>query len=249
MKYPYKLYCISFFSLIILTVTAQDKKINNTTQLWSEADLLGRISKKLKWQCDFQYSRQSPYEKISFLKYGEQLTIRPWIHYYPVPSIKLSAFAGLWYNYPISDMGQRDYPEYRIAFQGQFYKLLGTNTISNRFRTEIREIKDRGNIFETVFRGRYMLKYQKLLCHKIYDKKSAYTILSNELFINGESKVTGYKLFDQNRFFIGLGYNISDNLAVETGYYNQYAYHSHDSNFDSNHIWQVSIIIDNLTNQ
>ena len=241
----YSMFIIFFF---VLNACGQNRKVNYTEQLWSELDLFGRISKKWKWQCDFQYSRQSPYENINFLKYNEQLNIRSWIHYFPKPSIKLSAFIGYWYNFPIEDnVSQREYPEYRIALQCQFYKVFGLNTISNRFRTEFRDIKDRSAEFETVFRGRYMLKYQLLLSHKTYDKNSCYSILSNEIFINGGSAVTGNKSFDQNRFFIWFGYNLTNDIAIESGYYNQFSYHAHDTNFDSNNIWQVSLIFDNLT--
>ncbi len=240
-----------FFSLFLLcfdVTFGQNSKVNNTTQLWSEIDLFGRINKKWKWQCDVQYSRQSPYEELAFLKYDEQFTIRPWIHFYPIPTVKLSAFIGVWYNFPIEDnVGQRAYPEYRTAVQAQVYKSRGGNTLSNRFRTEIREIKDRSGEIETVFRGRYMLKYQRLLNHTSYDKNSYYGIVSDEQFVNGGSKVTGYKIFDQNRFFVGLGYNFTNDVAIEMGYINQFAYHAHDTNFDSNNIVSLSLIFDNVT--
>lgn len=236
------------FSLLILSTTfAQDNKVNNTTQLWSEIDALGKINNKWKWQCDLQYSTQSPYESSSLFKYGEQLTIRPWIHYYPKPTIKLSAFVGLWYNYAIAEVGQREYPEYRGALQAQFYKVIAKTKISNRFRTEFRDILDRAGTFEQVFRGRYMFKYQRLLKHTDYDKNSIYSVITEEIFINGGSATTGYKTFDQNRVFLGLGFGLTDNITFETGYFNQFAYHNHDTNFDNNNIWQVTLIFDNIT--
>lgn len=241
--------CILLLSFIAFSKSySQDKKVNNTTQLWSEVDLLGQINKKWKWQCDVQYSRQSPYESLAFLKYNETFNVRPWLHYYPKSNIKLSAFVGYWYNYAIADnVSQRAYPEYRTALQAQFYHIKGLNKFSNRFRTELREIKDKEGIFETVIRGRYMLKYQRLLSHKTYDKNSSYAILQDEIFVNGGSNTTGYKLFDQNRFFAGYGYNVTDDIAIEAGYFNQFYHHAHDTNFDFNNILQVSLIIDNIT--
>ena len=244
-SFTHFLLLITFFTSS--RIIGQNNKINNTTQLWSEADALGKINSKWKWQCDLQYSLQSPYEGLSFLKYGEQITIRPWIHYYPKPTIKLSAFAGLWYNYSIAEVGAREYPEYRAALQAQFYKEFGLNKISNRFRAEFRDMKDRAGSFEQVFRGRYMFKYQRLLKHSTYDKNSIYMVLSEEYFINGGAAVTGYKTFDQNRVFIGLGFNVTDDIDIEIGYFNQFAYHSHDTNFDSNHILSVALIFDNVT--
>ncbi len=236
-----------FFVAISNLSIAQNNRINNTTQIWTEVDFLGKISPKIKWQCDVQYSKQSDYEAFDFYNHPEQLTIRPWLHYYITPTIRMSTFFGLWYNYPIDAVGQREYPEYRWAAQLQFYKIWNRNKISNRFRPEIRAIKDRNGIFETVFRGRYMFKYMRLLNHDNYDKNSWYFIFQNEIFINGGSTTTGFKAFDQNRIFLGIGYNITDDIAFETGYFNQFQHHNHDVNFDNNNVWQVSLIFDNLT--
>lgn len=241
----YTTLCFLFFSF---AAYAQNKHVNTTSQLWSEIDLAGKLYNKFKWQCDFQYSRQSPYEKTSLVKYNEQLTIRPWLHYYLKPSMKLSAFTGLWYNYFIGgNVQQRKYPEYRTALQLQLYKTIKKNSVSVRLRTELREIKDQHQHFETVFRERTMFKFQRLLTHSAYDKNSVYFIAQDELFLNDGSPVTGYHFFDQNRIFVGLGYNISNNIAFETGYFNQFVQHAHNPNFDSNNIVQASLIVDNLT--
>ena len=97
--------------LVFVTVSkfsiAQNNRINNTTQIWTEVDFLGKISPKLKWQCDVQYSKQSNYEALNLFNHPEQLTIRPWLHYYVKPTIRISTFFGLWYNYPIDAVGQR----------------------------------------------------------------------------------------------------------------------------------------------
>jgi len=45
---------------------AQNNYINPTSQLWSEADIMGYVTPKLKWQADFQYARQSPYQGLNF---------------------------------------------------------------------------------------------------------------------------------------------------------------------------------------
>lgn len=242
------LYAALCFLLCACTAAAQNKHVNTTSQLWSEIDFAGKLPNRFKWQCDFQYSRQSPYEKVSLVQYNEQLTIRPWLHYYFKPSLKLSAFTGLWYNYFIGgNVQQRQYPEYRTALQIQLYRNIKRNSLSVRLRTELREIKNRQQHFETVFRERTMFKFQRLLTHSAYDKNSLYFIAQDELFLNDGSAVTGYNFFDQNRIFVGLGYNISNNIAVETGYFNQFVHHAHDPNFDANNIVQASLIVDNLT--
>ena len=234
--------------MFLQELNAQNNRINPTTQSWSEIDLLGNIGRKWKWQTDIQYSRQSAYEDLDFIKYNEQLTLRGWLHYYIIPTIKLSTFYGLWYNYAINEVGAREYPEYRTALQIQFYKYFGRNMVSNRFRSEFREIRDIYNEYEFVIRGRYMVKFQRLLNSNSYNRGALYFIGFNEFFINGGSKVTGYKPFDQNRVFLGLGYNLTNSLTIESGYFNQFVHHAHNVNFDTNHIFQLSLIITDLTN-
>ena len=149
--------------------------------------MLGNINKKWKWQCDFRYITQSPFESLAFYTYGKQVMIRPSIHYSPKPNIKLSLIVGEFYNYAIAETGAREYPEYRGTLQAQFYKEFGLNKIYNRFRTELRDIKDNEGTFEQVFRGRYMFRYQRLLRHEIYDKNSIYFSTYEEVFFNGGS--------------------------------------------------------------
>lgn len=229
-------------------LSAQNKPLNQTAQFWGETDLAGLLKKNKmwKWQLDLQYSRQGAYERTNMFNYNSQLTIRPWVHCYVKPAIRVSGFVGLWYNFAIAEVGAREYPEIREAVQVNFYNRKRKNLLVNRLRPEIREIRDREGKYETVLRGRYMLKYQRLLNGNAYDKNTVYLIVFDEIFLNGTSKVTGYRPFDQNRIFGGLGYNITSDIAIETGYFNQFQQHAHDANKDMNHIWQLTLIIDNL---
>lgn len=225
---------------------AQNKPVNNTAQFWGEVDVSGRVSKKFKWQLDIQYSRQSAYEKSNLFAYNSQFTVRPWLHYAPIKNLRLSAFVGLWYNFAIAAVGARQYPEIRAAIQLNYYTPIKKHLILNRIRPELREMRDREGVFETVGRIRYEFKYQYLLFHNLYDKNSIYLIAFDEVFANMGSKVTGYKFFDQNRVFLGLGYGITNNIAFETGYFNQFQLHAHDAHADMNHVWQLSLLIDGL---
>src|SRR5215470_7746109 len=100
---------------------AQNSTINNTAQLWSEADFAGHIGSRWKWQLDWQYSRQSNYEAANLVDHDSQLTIRSWLHFYPIPTLRLSTFFGVWYNFAIPEVGAREYPEYRGAVQATLY--------------------------------------------------------------------------------------------------------------------------------
>jgi Protein of unknown function (DUF2490) len=217
-----------------------------STQLWTEVDFSGKINDKLVYQLDLQYSRQSDWYGLAFTKYNQQLTIRPWLHYYPKKKLRLSAFAGLWYNYAIPEVGNREYPEYRTALQTTFYKIFPKSTLSNRFRIENRNIQSREGKFENVFRLRYQLKFVKPLNDTDIKKGTHYFIGFNEVFFNGGSPVTGYHLFDQNRVFLGWGYGLTDDLIFETGYFNQFKSDKSGDYFEVNHIWQVTLYVNNI---
>jgi hypothetical protein len=240
-----------FLSVICFNKSiAQNSTFINAPQFWSEVDLSGKINQKLIYQFDIQYARQGSASEINLLKYNSQLTIRPWLHYYLKPTIRLSAFAGIWYNYGINDIGQREYPEWRVAQQATFYSPFEKFTLSNRFRLEERFIKDRQGEFETVLRSRYQLKcVAPITKHTPETKGASYLVGFDEFFVNFGSKVTGYNLFDQNRVFIGYGYYLTNNLVIETGYFNQFQIESNGKAFDVNHVWQLTFYINNVFNK
>ncbi len=225
---------------------AQNNKVNNTTQTWSEIDFSGKINTHWKWQLDVQYSRQSKYEQYNLLKYNSQFTLRPWVHYYINPNTRLSAFYGLWDNFAIKDVGARAYTEYRGAIQANFYSLKKMDIVTKRIRTELRFIKDKNGIYETVLRERAQLKYQHLMKGTTYSTNTIYFISFDEFFLNSGSNVTGHHVFDQNRLFLGFGYNITNDITFETGYFNQLQQHTRDTNFDMNHVWQLTLMVDNI---
>ncbi|MEI6506832.1 MAG: DUF2490 domain-containing protein [Bacteroidota bacterium] len=231
-------------------VNAQNSTYINAPQLWSEADFSGKFTQKLFYQFDLQYARQGSSTEINLFKYNSQLTIRPWLHYFIKPTLRLSGFAGLWYNYGILDVGQREYPEWRTAQQVTFYSPKNKFTLSNRLRIEERFIKDRTGNFESVLRFRYQIKcVAPIAKHTPEIKGASYLVGFDEFFINGGSTVTGHSLFDQNRIFIGYGYYLTDNLILETGYFNQFQLESNDRFFDVNHVWQITFYINNAFNK
>ena len=215
-------------------------------QVWSEVDFSDKLSKKLVLQNDIQYSRQGNIgNDINLVRYNQQLTLRTWLHYYPIPKIRISFFAGLWYNYYIPQLN-RQFPEYRAALQVTYYKIMKKSTLAYRFRAENRNIQDVVGRFENVSRFRTQLKYVKPLNANEIKKGTHYLVGFDEVFINGGSTVTGHHLFDQNRIFIGYGYVISNYLTFETGYFNQFQIAAHSNNFYVNHIWQITFYINNI---
>ncbi len=237
------------FILIFLSKLLPAQNYYPSGQVWTEVDFIEKLSKKFVLQNDIQYSRQGNIgNDVNLMRYNQQLTLRSWLHYYPIPKIRISFFAGLWYNYYIPQLN-RQFPEYRTALQGTYYKVMPKSTLAYRFRVENRNIQDAEGKFENVFRFRTQLKYVKPLNATEIKKGTHYLVGFDEVFINAGSTVTGHHLFDQNRIFIGYGYAFSDYLTFETGYFNQFQIAAHSDNFYVNHIWQISFYVNNVFGQ
>ena len=67
-----------------------------------------------------------------------------------------------------------------------------------------------------------------------------FAALQNEEFVNvGNTKNVNGKFFDQNRFYLALGYRLRPSIDLETGYLNQYV-SGRNGAFVNNHAWQVA---------
>ena len=100
--------------------------------------------------------------------------------------------------------------EHRIFQQFTSSQTIGSIKIQQRYRFEQRFVE---RDFKQRFR--YFVSFNIPL--KI--KKNTQTYLSgyNEIFMNTNSPV-----FDRNRLYGGIGYNINNNIRIEIGYMNQF---------------------------
>ena len=209
-------------------------------------DASQRFSKQWGAQLDVQYARQSDIGGADLFQYNQQLAVRPWLHFYPTTWLRLSTFAGLWYNVAIPEVGQREYPEFRAALQASVYTQLPGATLANRVRLEGRDIRDRAGAYEQVLRLRYQVKFVRPFDGAAIHEGSTYFVGFDEVFVNGGSEVTGHNAFDQNRLFLGIGHAFSPDFALEVGYFNQLQLEKDGQHLDVNHILQVSVLMDDV---
>ena len=112
-------------------------------------------------------------------------------------------------------------PENRIYQEALIPQKLGERFfLTHRFRYEQRWVENQD--FRT--RYRYNLFMNVALNATELKKGTVYAALYNEIFINGERTIGNdrtVELFDRNRTYLGLGYNLSDNLRVQGGWMKQ----------------------------
>ncbi len=92
--------------------------------------------------------------------------------------------------------------------------------ITHRLRYEQRWVE--GQNFRT--RYRYNLFLNVPLNAKELVRKTVYLALYNEIFINGQKQIGGGRsvaYFDRNRFYLGIGYGLRDNLRGQLGWMKQ----------------------------
>ena len=114
--------------------------------------------------------------------------------------------------------------EHRIFQQYITKQTVGSVTLSHRYRFEQRFVED---VFKMRFR--YFLGLNIPLKKNESGASPLYLSAYNEIFLNSKSSI-----FDRNRVYGGLGYNLNKNIKLELGYMNQF--------FESDSRDQINII-------
>jgi len=136
----------------------------------------------------------------------------------------------LGYGYILSEnyIGESDdkisVNEHRIFQQYITKQNIGKVSLSHRYRLEQRFVEE-----DFKLRFRYFLSLKIPLKIKETGTSPLYLSAYNEIFLNSKSSI-----FDRNRVYGGLGYNLSKNIKIELGYMNQF--------FETNSRDQINLI-------
>jgi hypothetical protein len=167
-----------------------------------------------------------------------------WAHYYLSPKWKLSSSFAYYYNKDVPDIGQYFSPEYRLTLQAVYYIHKTGYTLSTRMRGELRYIMNEDGVFEDKYRYRQMLKFVKPLNGLVLRQGVFYFLTTEELLFKPQAKTKGVDFFDRNRFDIGAGYQITDDLAVELAYLNEFV--PRDKGNDVYNVLEFTLTFNNL---
>jgi|WetSurSiteA1Bulk_404760.scaffolds.fasta_scaffold00144_15 hypothetical protein len=145
-----------------------------------------------------------------------------WAHYYFSPRWKFSTSLAYYYNKDVPDIGQYFSPEYRWTLQGTYYFHKTGYTLLTRMRGELRFIMNADSVFEDKYRYRQMIKFLKPLNSQVLRKGVVYFVTTEELLLKPHAKTKGIDFFDRNRFEIGGGYLVTDDIQLELTYVNEF---------------------------
>jgi hypothetical protein len=157
-------------------------------------------------------------------------------------------------------------PEFRGALQLTMNQFLGRIIFNNRYRYEFRyyglKLKDAhpgditgpGSTYDfpdanTQMRFRYMLRMIVPLNNDKLEKGTYYLMTSSEVFFKFGKNIKNMNIFDQNRFYLGMGLKIAPEIRVECGYMNQTALRLTNiakNNVDFNNCLFVNLLFDDF---
>jgi hypothetical protein len=197
----------------------------SSSNLFSQEDHLGSwymyfYTAKFK-ESKFGIQGDIQYRNNNFIGDLEQLLLRSGLTYNPKnTNVTLTLGVANITTGVFGDSNETN-NENRIYQEVLLPQKVGTRIyLTHRFRYEQRFVENQD--FRT--RHRYNLFLNIPVNKTTLSKNAVYVAFYNELFINGEKNIGSNRrvtVFDRNRFYMGLGYGITDKIKVQTGYMNQ----------------------------
>jgi len=201
--------CISAFPSVVRSQNIQ----YNGWLFWSHQQKLSK---------HWQISSDAQIRSANQAKYVSNLLLRAGLGY--LLSDKQTILLGYTYfgSWEKENGDFQSEPENRIYQQYQIENKVSRIQITNRLRYEQRFIKRTNhNVFAQRFR--HYIQLQIPIIADAEFKKGIYTSIQNEIFLNvqGKNKIN-HSLYNQNRAYAGVGYRLSEELEIETGYMFRY---------------------------
>jgi hypothetical protein len=207
-------------SICSITAFAQTpaKTVHHRQQAWVAYFNQTRLTNKWGLWLDVHYRMTDNFADRPF-----QLLIRPGVTYFIKDNLRATLGYGLIEHYPAKGL-HTTRTEQRIWQQiawSQKYPGLATTQwlrLEERYNVKIANDAKVGGYTYT-WRTRYNFSFFVPLKGKEMAPKVPYVMLQNELFLSFGKNVV-YNTFDQNRLFIGMGYQFSSHLNAQLGYMN-----------------------------
>ena len=214
----YRWISLCAYLLIAATTTAQEKNVEHLEQTWFAYFNQTRLTEKSGIWLDL-HARFSG----NYMDDLAQTIARIGYTYYLSDQTRLTAGYGYVTQYGLSSDAP-DVPEHRPWQQIQWFEKKNWLSIMQYLRLEERfrrEVADGELTSEYSFN--YRVRYNMALTIPLKGKqvvaKTPFIFLNDELHINFGKEITN-NYFDQNRLFIGIGYQFTSQLNAQIGYLN-----------------------------
>jgi hypothetical protein len=212
-------------SLILLfcfsAIRAQDRETVDQTITWTSINSNFRFANKWMIVADAQFRFIHEFENMQHM-------VRAGVSYDITPNLSVVPLGySFIYNYKYGKQPAGFVNHEQRLWQQIFYKHKIKNIpMNHRLRLEERWLQERNATNESndysdyQWRMRYRILANIPLTAKSLDPKTFYLSVWDEFFVSWGETVTFNKI-NQNRIFIGPGYQVTKNTQIQAGYYYQ----------------------------
>jgi hypothetical protein len=208
------------------------KQIHEQGQVWLGYFNQTRLSEKFSLWVDVHARRTDLLDRWS------TMLVRPGITYHLPHHINFTAGYAYISHYPAAGL-QTIRPEHRSWQQlswtrrAKKLQMLQWVRFEQRFNRKVaNDALVEGYNFN--YRLRYLLSIFIPLKGDFIEAGTPFFAFNNEIHINAGKQIT-YNYFDQNRFFVGFGYQFSKTLNAQLGYMNLFQQLPAGNRFNNNH--------------
>jgi Protein of unknown function (DUF2490) len=212
--------CLMVMGMDFSTNAQNTKNTENINQLWFGYFNQVRFSDKWGVWADLHLRT-----KEDFVNNFSQSIIRLGLTYYVNDAAKLTAGYAYVSIYPADAHKKVTQPEHRPWQQIQWHTKYGKKRmmqwfrLEERYRRKILNDSSLADGYNFNYRIRYNIWYDVPFSKKGIVPNSLSFVVNDEVHINfGKEIVNNY--FDQNRFFVGLKYQVNDQNNLQLGYMN-----------------------------
>ncbi len=217
---------ILFFNALFIFLLCQQfrayAQVDEYEQFSPSIELNRAFSQKWAAQIDLAATFSETNNDKNFLSNIIQHSYRIWLHQYYSPRWKLSGFVAYYDNKDAPEIGQYKSKEFRFAFQGIYYFHKLNYTLNSRTRFELRYLENEDYVYYDIERYRQQIRFIKPINRKVLEKGVFYFISAEEVFLRTTTSSKALEYFDRNKFTIGFGYLLSDDMQIEVAYVNEY---------------------------
>lgn len=215
---------IILFGFLLVVANIQhlnaQKTVLDEEQLWFGVLNQTRLSNKWGTWTDIHLRF-----KNDFVKEKSTLILpRLGLTYYVNDDVKLTAGYAFINNYPdgarvITQLEHRPWQQIQWHTKYPKIRLMQWLRLEERYRRKIQNNNTLIDGYNFNYRIRYNFLFTTPLSKKGFAPQSLQFVLNDEIHINPSKNIV-YNIFDQNRFFIGLSYQITKVANVQFGYMN-----------------------------
>ena len=215
-----KFYLVSLCLVSVMMGRAQPKKtITDVQQVWVGYFNQTRLTDKFGFWVDLQLRTKDDFVNdlsVSLNRFG--------LTYYVTDNTKLTAGYAYIVAYP-EDNRKVSIPEHRPWQQVQWNTKYGKKRmmqwlrLDERYRRRLLNDTTLADTYSFNYKLRYNLFYDIPLSKKGIVPKAFSFVINDEIHINFGKQIV-LNTFDQNRFYLGFKYQLSEHSNVQLGYMN-----------------------------